>query len=302
MEARIEMEQLKSNIKVGNGTYVLYLISYILIGIGALICLLPFIMLVSGSVSDNALILKEGYSIIPKGLTISAYKTIFANPLKIGKAYGITISRTVIGTSVGLFVTTMTGYVLSRPDFEYRNKYSFFLYFTTLFNGGTIPWYIVTKEWLGLNNNIFALIVPMTMSAFNIFLMKNFLKSIPHDLAEAARIDGCGDFRIFLTIFLPLSKPALATVGLFMALAYWNDWFQASLLINNSDLYPLQYVLFTMMANANSYIEGVVMNEAMPTETIKLAMAIITTGPVLLFYPFAQRYIVSGLTIGGVKG
>lgn len=280
-----------------------YTVGAVIVTLLALACLLPFVMMISGSLSDNALISSKGYSLFPRGFSTYAYDVIFERPVVIINAYKMTMLVTVLGTFIGVLCVAMTGYVLSRPDFRYRDRYSFFLYFTTLFSGGLIPWYIINTQVLHLKNSVWALIFPSVMNAFFIFLFKNFLRSVPHDLVESSRIDGAGDFRIFLQIMLPLAKPALATISLFTALHYWNDWFTASLLITQDDKYPLQFVLFRMLSNASAILDtSVIREEAVPSETMKLAMAIITTGPVMLFYPFAQKYIVTGLTIGGVKG
>lgn len=279
------------------------ILGYGLIILLTLACLMPFVMMLSGSFSTEKEILIHGFSLFPQGFTLDAYRTILSVPGKISNAYLVTAAVTLIGTAMGLMLVSLSGYVLSRPDFQYRNAVSFYIYFTTLFSGGTIPWYIVTTQMLHLKNSIWALIIPIIMSPFNIFLFKNFLRSIPNDIMESARMDGAGEFRIFSSMILPLSKPALAAIGLFMALTYWNDWFRASLLVSREELYPLQYLLFRMMSNAKEIANAGDMNTgAIPTETMKLSMAIITTGPVLLFYPFAQKYFVSGLTIGGVKG
>lgn len=305
LETTVEQIQTKVNQRVKKETsaIVFYVIAVIFVSILALLCVLPFIMLISGSFSNNTTIMEQGYSLLPRDFSLYAYETIFDNPIKIIRAYSVTVSVTAIGTLIASVLIAMTAYVLSRPDFKQKESVSFFIYFTTLFSGGVIPWYIMTTQVIGLKNNLAALIIPGLMSAFYIFLFKNFLKSVPHELVESAKLDGAGEFRIFWTIILPLTKPAIATIALFSALHYWNDWFTASLLINNDELYPLQYVLFRMLANASTIVDtSVIREEPIPGETMKLAMAIITTGPVLLFYPFAQKYFVTGLTVGGVKG
>lgn len=293
----------KSKMKLEKGAIIFYVIGFTVVTLLALACLLPFIMMIAGSFSDNGLISEQGYSLWPKGFTTYAYETIFDNTKMILGAYKVTLLVTLLGTLISVLTIAMTGFVLSRPDFRYRYGYSFFLYFTTLFSGGLIPWYIITSQVLHLKNSIWALILPGVMNAFFIFLFKNFMRAIPHDFVESSRIDGASDLRIFLTIMLPLAKPAIATIALFTALHYWNDWFTASLLITEDGKYPLQFILFRMLSNASAIVDtSVIREEAVPSETMKLAMALITTGPVLLFYPFAQKYIVTGLTIGGVKG
>lgn len=269
------------------------------------VCVIPFIFILTGSFSSESAIAVNGYSLLPQEFTLDAYKAIFNMGNSIPQAYLVTIFITVVGTGLGLLTTSISGYVLSRPDFKHRNKFAFFIYFTTLFSAGMIPSYLVNVNILHLNNNIWVLILPAIMNPFNIFLFRNFVKSIPHDLVESARIDGAGDFKIYYKVVMPLSKPAVATIGLFLALSYWNEWFRCNLYIKNTNLYTLQFFLQSMMANLSAMMseKGLVDSvAALPSETMKLATAIIATGPVLLFYPFVQRYFVGGLTVGGVKG
>lgn len=286
-----------------NQNKLFYILGTIFVVILTLLCLIPFIMVVSGSFSDNSLITQYGYSLLPRGFTLDAYKSVFENPEKIGSAYMVSITVTVVGTFLSVLFTSMAGFVLSRPDFKYSNRFAFFMYFTTLFSGGTIPWYLMTRNVLHLSNSIWALIIPGLIGTFNIFLFRNFLNSISHSFVESARIDGASDLRIYAQIVMPLAKPAIATIALFVSLGYWNDWFRASLLIDESEMYPLQYVLVQLMNSAKALVDiSIVREDPVPGETMKLAMAVVTTGPVLLFYPFAQKYIAGGLTIGGVKG
>ena len=268
-------------------------------------CVIPFIFILAGSFSSESAIAVNGYSLLPQEFTLDAYRSVFHMGNSIPQAYLVTIFITLAGTAIGLLTTSVSGYVLSRPDFKHRNKFAFFIYFTTLFSAGMIPSYLVNVNILHLNNNIWVLILPAVMNPFNIFLFRNFVKSIPHDLVESARIDGAGDFKIYYKVIMPLAKPAVATIGLFLALGYWNEWFRCNLYIKNTDLYTLQYFLQSMMANLSAMMseKGLVDSVvSLPGETMKLATAIIATGPVLLFYPFVQRYFVGGLTIGGVKG
>ena len=280
-------------------------ISMFVIAALAVICVIPFLLILAGSFSSESAIAVNGYSLLPREFTLDAYKAIFNMGNSIPQAYMVTIFITIMGTDAGLLTTSMSGYVLSRPDFKHRNKFAFFIYFTTLFSAGMIPSYLVNVNILHLNNNIWVLILPAVMNPFNIFLFRNFVKSIPHELVESARIDGAGDFKIYYKVVMPLAKPAVATIWLFLALSYWNEWFRCNLYIKNTDLYTLQYFLQSMMANLSAMMseKGLVDSVAsLPSETMKLATAIIATGPVLLFYPFVQRYFVGGLTVGGVKG
>lgn len=289
-------------------TKVFYGIGWFIVITFALICLIPFIMMISGSLSTEEEIIRHGFSIFPRKPTLHAYQSLTTYKHQLVQAYQVTFAATVIGTLLTLLFTSMTGYVLSRREFTARNHVSFFIYFTTLFSGGLAPWYIVIVQYLHLKNSFWVYIIPALLSPFNIFLVKNFLKSIPDSLVESARIDGGGVFCIYWRIILPLSKPCLATIALFTALGHWNNWYTASIFMTDSSKYTLQYVLYNIMQNAQ-YLEqqarssgnyNMAMN--MPRETVKLAMAMITIGPVVLFYPFLQRYFVEGLTIGSVKG
>ena len=251
-------------------------------------------------------ILTEGYKLIPKEVSFSAYEYLMENSAKLIDAYMVNIVNVLLGTTLGLFFMSMAGYVLCRKDFKYRNQISFFIYFTTLFSGGLIPAYMLMVNGLGLKDSIWAMILPGLMSPWSIFLMHNFMKSIPDSLYESAAIDGAGDFRIYWQIFLPLAKPALATIGLFLTLAYWNEWYNAMLYIQTPSKYPLQYFLQQIISKANMNLlvqQGAVINIAdMPTESIKMATAVVATGPIVLVYPFVQKYFISGMTVGAVKG
>ncbi|WP_245864652.1 carbohydrate ABC transporter permease [Paenibacillus donghaensis] len=296
----------KTKIKRDMGVRVFDFFSIIILSLAALICVIPFIFMLSGSLSSESEVVRNGYSLLPQGFTFEAYRVVF-NSLgsTIGRAYLVTMYVTAVGTVLGLLITSMSGYVLSRPDFKHRNKVAFFVYFTTLFSGGMIPTYMVVANVLNLNHSLWAIILPGLLSPFNVFLFRNFIKGIPEALMESSRIDGAGDFRIYWQITLPLTKPAIATIGLFTALAYWNNWFNYSLyLITDKDKWGLQYLLYRMLARVSDAVRDsqIVMVQQMPSETMKLATALLVTGPVLLFYPFAQRYFVSGLVVGSVKG
>jgi putative aldouronate transport system permease protein len=281
------------------------IIAMIVITLVAAGCVIPFLLILSGSFSSEAAISVNGYSIFPQDFTLDAYKTVLSLGNRIPKAYMVTIFITVVGAGLGVILTSMSGYVLSRSDFKYRNVAAFFIYFTTLFGAGLIPSYLVNVNILHLNNNILVLIIPSLLSPFNIFLFRNFLKSIPDALMESARIDGAGDFKIYWKVMLPLSKPAIATIGLFLALAYWNEWYRCNLYIKNPDMYTLQYLLYNMLQNIEKMFseQGLAaVGIQIPSETMKLATAILATGPVLVFYPFVQKYFTGGLIVGGVKG
>jgi len=293
-------------IKMERASVVFNTIGYILITFLAVLCLLPFLLILTGSFTAESEIIRDGFKIIPNEWSLEAYKAIFRSPEQIVKAYQVTIGLTLTGVVLGLFLTSMAGYVLSRKDFKYRNAISFFIYFTMLFSGGLIPWYILMVKYLGLKDSFLALLLPPLLSAFNVILMKNFMKSIPDSITESAKIDGAGDFAIYWKLILPLSTPGLATIGLFLALGYWNDWFLANLYINTQDKYPLQFLLYRTLASAAVLNTSAAANLSPdfrpPSETLKMAAAIIVTGPIVFLYPFVQRYFVKGLTLGAVKG
>lgn len=284
-------------------------VAYIVLFLVAIACLIPFVMVISGSFSSEQSIIKNGFGLIPKEFSTEAYRLALQSPVAIFRAYGVTIGVTLIGTLVGLFITAMTSYVLQRKDFEWRNKFSFYFYFTTLFSGGLVPWYILMVKYLQLKNTYLALILPPLLSVFNMLVMKSYMSNIPAAITESAKIDGAGDFTIFIRLILPLVKPALATVGLFTALAYWNDWYNTMLFISNDKMYGLQYFLYKMVNNIEAYKTiiaqngvNVNVNMSLPSESLKMALTIIVTGPIILLYPFVQRYFVQGITVGAVKG
>jgi len=282
-------------------------IGYVSLMFLAVLCIVPFILVVSSSFTDEATILTEGYQFIPTAFSTESYQILFKYPEQMIQAYLVTISVTIIGTLLGLFLTSMTAYALSRKDFKWRNKFSFFFFFTTLFSGGLVPWYLLMVNYLHIKDTLMALVIPMMLNVFYIIVMKSFMGSIPEAIVESAKIDGAGDFKIYARLILPLSKPALATIGLFLALAYWNDWYNALLFISNEKLMPLQYYLYKMLGNMDGMRKammgaGAVVTSSIPTEGLKMAMTVVATGPILLAYPFVQRYFVQGLTIGAVKG
>lgn len=280
---------------------------YIFIGLFALSCLLPFLLILGTSFTSEAAVKKFGFNIWPHEFSTFAYQIVFENPKLIIGSYLVTMGITIVGTVVGLFIVAMTGYALQRPDFTYRNKISFFIYFTTLFSGGLVPFYLLITQYLDLKDNYLAVLLPGLLTPFLIIMMKSFVRSIPHAITESAKIDGAGDFTIFLRLILPMSTPALATIGLFIALGYWNEWYHAMLFLSpDMDYRPLQLFLYNVVTSAdfirNSAASSNVAMSDVPLETMKMATAVVATGPVILFYPFVQRYFIKGITVGAVKG
>ncbi|WMJ90307.1 carbohydrate ABC transporter permease [Anaerocolumna sp. MB42-C2] len=293
-------------IKRGTARFSFDILSYLVVGLIAILCLLPFIILISGSFSSEHAIRFTGYGLFPKEFTLEAYKIVFKTPITILRAYGVSIFITTAGTAVGLMVLTLSAYVISRKDFKYRNQFSFFFYFTTLFNGGMVSTYIFYIQYLHLKDNFLALILPGMLNVFYLLIMRSFVSVIPTALIESAKIDGAGEFKIFSSIILPLLKSGLATIGLFLALGYWNDWYNAMLYINTSEKYPLQYMLYDLLQRTQALTrissQAGILVENLPTNTLKLSMAVVATGPIILIYPFVQKYFVKGITIGSVKG
>ena len=248
----------------------------------ALLCVLPILLTVAGSFTAEKELLK-GLSLIPKQLSLEAYKMILRNPSSILRAYGVTIMLTVLGTAANLVISSMTAYVLYRKDFKARGFFSFFFFFTTLFSGGLVPRYLLFCQ-LGLRNTFMALLLDGVLSVFNMITIRSyFTANIPISLVEAAKIDGVGDFRIYVKIVLPASGAILAATGLITAIGYWNNWSTAAIYIDNPDLYPLQYFLYRVFQTAQmktTLSEVGISTGNVPQESYKLAMAVLTMGPV----------------------
>lgn len=272
-------------------------------------CLMPFILLVAASLTNEQEIALSGYSFLPKEINLTAYQYLWNNSSQIIRAYGITVLVTVAGTAAGLAITAMLAYPMSRRDFPLRKTYSFFVFFTMLFNGGLVPTYLLYTNFLDFKNSLLSLIVPILLvNAFFVILMRTFFStSIPAPVIESAYIDGAGEFRIFCRIILPLSVPVLATVGLFQSIAYWNDWFNGLIFITDSKLYSIQNMLNRMLLDiefmkSNTSSTATTLMSDIPTRAMRMAVAVIGVIPILLAYPFFQKYFVKGLTLGAVKG
>lgn len=297
----------KQKIKVCKSNQIIRGISYLFVSLFTIICILPFILILSASFSTESVISREGFGLLPRGFTWNAYEWVFRYPKMILGSYGVTILMTLLGTMIGLFLIAMTGYALQRQDFPFRNALSFYIYFTTLFTAGMAPTYIWVSRYLNLKGSYLAVFLQLLMTPWLIILMKNFAKSVPYEITESGKIDGAGDFSIFVTLIFPMLKPALATVGLFLALGYWNEWYQSSLYLGSSVTYkPLQYYLYNVINTANALKSSVaganVSITELPSNTLKMATAVVATGPIIFLYPFVQKYFISGITIGAVKG
>jgi ABC-type sugar transport system, permease component len=281
-------------------------LGYTFVGLLCVLCLVPLLLVVSGSLSSEEQLVRNGFRLLPQKLSLDGYRMVFKAPGDILRAFGVSLLVLVAGTSLGAFLTALTSYVISRKDFKYRNYFSFYIYFTSVFSGGLVPWYLLMVNYYHMKDNVLALIVPLLMNVFYILVMKSFFASIPEAIIESGKIDGAGELRIFLTLMLPIAKPGLATIALFIGLGYWNDWSNAMLFIRDPNLVPLQYYLYNLM-NKTEMLNNLAGKTGMPIpdipkETFKLAMTVIVIAPVFFVYPFLQRFIVSGVTVGSVKG
>lgn len=285
-------------------------VSHIVLIILAAGSIIPLIILLSSSLSDEASILKDGYSFFPKEVSFAAYDYLLSNSSSILRAYGITVFVTVFGTFVSLVMTSFLAYGLSRRDLPFKNIFAFIVFFTLLFNGGLVPTYLVYTQVFDIKNTIWALIVPgLLMNGFNVLLMRTFfMTSIPEPIIESARMDGAGEFRTFFSIILPLSLPILATIGLLQTIIYWNDWFNGLVYITEPSLFSIQNILNRMLSDiqflATSNLGSNTSTAAaqIPTTAVRMAIAVIGILPILIAYPFFQKYLVKGIALGSVKG
>lgn len=280
---------------------------YLLVGVFAAACLYPLLLTLMTSVTDEQTLIREGYKLIPSKFSLAAYQVIRDSMgSKVLGAYKITILVTVVGTALSLFVTASIGFVVSMPSFKQRNIINMLLYVPMVFSAGLLPWYIVCTKYYHLTNTIWALILPPCLNVFNVFLMRNFFSSLPQAVFESARIDGAGYLRIFFQIAIPMAQVGIVTVGMLYALSYWNDYYNALMFIRKTEMYPMQYYLYNILSNiqfaARQSQNRLSYNIAIPSETIKMAIIIVTIVPILFLYPFIQRYIVKGVVVGAVKG
>lgn len=273
-------------------------------------CIFPVLVVLGVSLTDQDTIYLHGYNLIPKVFSAAAYEYLFRDIGPILDAYMVSIFVTVFGTIVALLITALVAYPLSRQDFAFRNFFSFFVFFTMIFGGGLVPWYLVYTNFIDIRDTIWALIVPNhLLSAFYVMIMRTFFTSSIHpSILDSAKMDGAGEIRIFTRIVIPLSLPVLATIGLFYTLSYWNDWFNSLVFMNSDKMVSIQYLMYKAMRNLQ-YLTNIAQvgglsdqTAKLPSETARMAMAIIGMGPIVLAFPFFQKYFVKGLTVGAVKG
>jgi len=288
-----------------NGHKKFLALSHVVLVIVSICALLPFWLLVMASFTDESTAVKQGYRLIPKKWSIEAYRYLMSKWQMFGRGYLITIAVTVVGVLICVIITMMFSYMLSKKDLPGRPLFNLYVIITMLFNGGLVSTYIMYAGTFHIKNTFFALLVPSLLTnAFYIIMVRNFFQSnIPEELLEAARIDGANEYKIFFELVFPLSKPIIATLGLLVGVNYWNDWTNGMYYLDSSKLYGIQNILNAINENAKYLSSGAGGGAAaMPTETVRMAAAIIGILPILIVYPFFQDYFVKGITMGAVKG
>jgi len=292
-------------VEAKKGFQIVFHIAFILL---SLACLLPFALLIISSITEETALIRYGYTFFPKEFSFDAYKYLLVDSTAILRGYGISIMTTVIGTVANLTLTTLLAYPLSRKDLPGRNTIAFVVFFTMLFNGGLVPSYMMWTQTFHIKNTFAALIVPnLMMGAFYVIMMRTyFTANVPDAVIEAARIDGAGEGRILLRIVLPMSIPIVATLALLVGLQYWNDWLNGLYYVNNDNLFSIQVLLYKMLMSAeflkSSASTALPMGITLPSTGIRMAVAVLGSLPMLIVYPFFQRYFVKGIVIGAVKG
>ncbi|NDJ52218.1 MAG: carbohydrate ABC transporter permease [Chloroflexi bacterium] len=271
----------------------------LLISLGMLI---PMLLILSASFSSEAALSEYGYRLIPVEWSLEAYQFILRAPERIIRAYGVTIFVTVFGSAFSLFITSLVAYAIARKTFRFRNVVAFVVFFTMLFNGGLVPWYIMITRYLDLRNTIWVLILPYAVIPWFVLLLRTYFARLPEEILDAARVDGANEWQVFFRIVMPMSTPALATIGLFLMLMYWNDWWLGLLFIDDPDLMPLQLLLYNIQNNI-SYLRSNTMtrNIVIPAQSVRMALAIVAMGPAVFLALFFQKYFVSGITLGALK-
>jgi len=272
--------------------------------------LLPFVLVISISISSEQSLLEQGYRFIPGDISLDAYRYILKSPIILLRAYGVTALVTVIATVMSLIVTSAIAYTLSRRDYRYRGFVTVFVFFTMFFGGGLVPFYVLMTQYLHLRNSIWAMILPGMVSPYFIMVLMGFLRKLPYEIVESAKIDGAREFTIYARLILPMSTPALATLGVLISFGHWNEWFNAMLFIDNEKLLPLQLLLVRIMSNIEFLSTNAEfvnrLNGGKPIEfpslAARMAMVILAAGPMMFVFPFFQRYFVQGITVGSLKG
>ena len=305
---KVALDGLDKFNRIKKPTNILFNLIFIIL---SLTCIIPLLLVVAISLSSEDSIREYGYQFIPAEFSVEGYTFLKDQVVMILRALGVSLFVTVVGTVLGTLLTTLMGYVMSRPNYKLKNVLTWIVVIPMMFNGGLVATYFVTGNLLGLRNTIWALIFPLLVTSFNVIICRTFFKqTIPDSLIESAKIDGARQFTIFFKIVLPISLPVLATIGLFLAFAYWNDWYQSLLYITQSDLKRLQALLQDIINNISALAQQIAsvggsladLIAEMPQESARMAIVVIIVLPIACAYPFFQKYFISGLTVGAVKG
>ena len=305
---KVALDGLDKFNRISTPTNILFNLIFIIF---SLTCIIPVLLVLAISLTDEDAISSNGYQLIPQVFSVEGYTFLLQQGTMILRAFGISILVTVVGTILGVLLTTAMGYAMSRPNYKLKGLLTWIVFIPMVFNGGLVSTYFVVGNLLGLSNTVGALIFPLAVSSFNVIICKTFFKqTVPDSLIESAKIDGAGQFTIFFRIVLPISLPLLATIGLFLTFAYWNDWYQSMLYITDQKLYSLQALLNSIMSNISALAQQIALMGAsgaeliasMPQESARMAIVVIVVLPIACAYPFFQKYFISGLTVGAVKG
>lgn len=305
---KVALDGLDKFNRISNPTNILFNLIFIIF---SLTCIIPILLVVAISISDEDAITKFGYQLIPQAFSAEGYLFLFKQGTMIARAFGVSIVVTVVGTILGVLLTTTMGYAMSRPAYKLKGFLTWLVFIPMVFNGGLVSTYFVVGSLLGLKDTLGALILPLAVSSFNVIICKTFFKqTVPDSLIESGKIDGAGQFTVFFRIVLPISLPVLATIGLFLCFAYWNDWYQSMLYINKADMKSLQALLNDIMSNISALQQqisllgasGAELVASLPAESARMAIVVIVVFPIACAYPFFQKYFISGLTVGAVKG
>ena len=291
---------------------IVIIVAYVVLGIISFMCIAPVVLMAVASFTDNDVLNLYGYTYFPQKWSLEAYEFLIKQGTVISKSFLNSILVTFMGTALGIMVTVLLAYTISRKELVGRKLIMLFVFFTMLFNGGMVPTYLMYTQIFHIKNTMWALLFPhLLVNGFNVLLVRTFFnENIPEVLLEAARIDGAGEISIFRNVVLPISKPILATIGLLVGVGYWNDWYNAMLYISDNEMFPLQYFLYEQINNIQAYRKilssaasgAVAAAFNLPTQSLKMALTVVATGPIVFAYPFVQKYFVQGITIGAVKG
>jgi putative aldouronate transport system permease protein len=296
------------SLKKLNASFAFSVTIHCVLALFSILAVVPLVLVVVISVTPEKLFWTDGYSFFPKQVSLIAYKTVLADPKQLLNSYFVSIVVTAVGTICGLWLTASLGWVVCRKNYALQKPISFLVFFTMIFQGGIVPSYILVASWLHLKDNLLALILPSMISGFNVYLMRGYLQEIPAEMVESAQMDGASEFTLFTKIILPMATPALATVGLILAFAYWNNWVDSSLYIESNSKIGLQYMLVKVIQQLNflntDFARSTLGISAaeIPTDSARMAICILVAGPIMLVFPFFQKYFVKGMTLGAVKG